>query len=808
MNKRRILYITLAIIVLLIVVIGLVIFLSKSTPSDDEQNTTTTIGKESVSKNDTTETTDNENNNNQETNNGELSTTPPKEQETSGNGDIDNENSQIASEQTYLQKLATSKIYDDFYNGDITPDEYVRYNLYAQYDMSLLKDKYDGLYRNAQSIHTTELVLKYLSELSEETVRYYLDHITLSDLTFELNKNDKTTSKNTHNSNGNSTSVQMAKLDYQTSLLNNSYIYSEESSLTENEHLTTNLNKAILSSDEHFVVWYTTDGKNKLSKEQAEKVAASLESTVKKYEELYNCEYRFKATIVDNDNRFEQMKECLEKSGIDSKYLESAMHVYLYEFCSGTQCGECEGCQNGSLCEYDSTPAQYCSGFADRWSEIFADFLDGDTNKSFAAPYMLIRPSQIASDSMEHLTNHELFHHFQAQVFIDPDDIDTYNNGNSTLMEATANWSSALASEQQLFGFLNEWATTARKMSSIMFTKYFDEIYGKGNDGYAFFCYLNAYYESVPNAIEIFKTAMYDQYGLDYLHEQATAEQLIRTQYKLTGHFVNQNWENTNFHIRPNFGNTDFFSVTLEDHVGSISFWDYISASCSFMYKFIPQSSNNYVISLECTGTAGIWIYGKSGERYVEVASAKSIGENIVSVFDTSTFPHYPEYLIVIGNASLQSDVAFTLDIVYKQNYDGELGETETTDTNTGETETTSDSEVNVIPGEEDYIIVAEYGGSEDIKEDLWKYYFDSEGNVTHIVVSHIWKTQELADMAYEEACSNTMYENPTISNQKVTVTYRGEVAHALGCDTKEELIRNNYVLSYEIIDWGPKGRP
>lgn len=799
-KKRQIVYLTTAIIVSLAAVISLVILLSKRTFIDEGQSTQTTVSAEDVVKNDMNETTSRE----------ESSTKVTDEQETSSKSDegTDNENVQIGTGETYLQKLVTSKIYDDFYNGVITTDEYVRYNLYAQYDMDLLKDKYDGLYRSAESIHVMELVLKNLTELSEETVQYYLEHLTLSELTFEVDKENKVASKKIYKSNANVTPVNMVKGAYQTSSLNNSFVYSDESELTENEHLTTNLNEAVLSSDGHFVVWYTTKGINKISKEQAEKVAATLEATVRKYEEMYNCEYRFKATLIDNDNRFEQMKQCLSKSDIDEKYLESAMQVYLYEFCSGTQCGECEGCKNGGLCEYDNSPAQYCSGLEDKWSEIFSDFLDGDTKKSFATPYMCIRPSQLNGSSMEHLTNHELFHHFQAQVFIEPEEIDTYNDGNKMLMEATANWSSAMVSGQQRYSYLNECATTARITSRIVLTNGFAKLFGEGNEGYSFFCYLNAYYESVPNALEIFKKAMYDQYGLEYLNEQATAEQLIRAQYKLTGHYINQNWENTNFHIKPYWGITDFLYITLDEYASSINTWDYMSAVCSHIYEFIPQKGKEHIITLECTGTAGIWIYGKSDDRYIEVDSAQSIGEKITSTFDTSTFPYYHEYMIVIGNASLQSDVDYTLNIVYKENYEGELGENNTTDVNNGETETTSDSNMGVIPGEKDYIIVEEYGGIEDIVEDLWKYYFDSEGNVTHIVVSHIWKTEEQAESAYEEACSNDMYENPTRSNKKVTVTYRGEIARAMGCDTKQELIDGNYKFSYEIIDWGPKGRP
>ncbi|MBP5416286.1 MAG: hypothetical protein J6Y58_02065, partial [Clostridiales bacterium] len=179
-------------------------------------------------------------------------------------------------------------IMDDYNNGKISMDEFVKLNIdnpndYVPIDLFM--------YNN-------------IDQLSESTLTYYLEQINLPDVTFDPDK---------ENEDDDDSNVGLfAKPVYAAEKLKN-------------------LDKVVLSENGHFFVWYTTTGKSAITEEQAESIAKNLEATVDAYKDIFGCEYKFEPMLLSEKPNKKQQK-ALNKYNIDAEYFEKAMHVYVYEF--------------------------------------------------------------------------------------------------------------------------------------------------------------------------------------------------------------------------------------------------------------------------------------------------------------------------------------------------------------------------------------------------------------------------------------------------------------------------------------------
>ena len=344
-------------------------------------------------------------------------------------------------EEVFEQNIAQA-LYHDYNKGVLTADEYVKNMLYAKYDSARLPDKYKSK-KSAYLIEIDNFIDENLEELSDDTLKYYIGKANLENITFELNKENASVKNNI--------------LD---SLTNTVYADSEQ---------VTNLNKAILSKNGNFVVWYTTTGDNKIDEKEAKKIADGLEETAGIYDDKFKTKYTFKSNFLSKGKKYENQVEVLKSQNIKEEYLENAMQVYLVNYTS-----DCL--------------AEYMQGYGillKLWNRLCGD----DHMGSVVFPYMLIKPSSFDDmERLEQIYNHELFHHYQHNVLASDDNItdDPY------IFEATANFASSIVTEKTTNeGYLNEWAGTARIFSNNLLSDEWAEKHSIGNVGYALFVYLN-----------------------------------------------------------------------------------------------------------------------------------------------------------------------------------------------------------------------------------------------------------------------------------------------------------------------------
>lgn len=438
---------------------------------------------------------------------------------------LENNNIELGKQEELIpNKVLQNQLLADFQNGEITTDEYVKYNIYGKYDKSMLDDKYSTI-PDFGNIET--LIRKYHNELSDETLKYYVEKVNLNNVTFELDKENISSEGKDDN-----------KIGLSNFFVSKVYAKSDK---------VTNLNKAVLSSEGNFIVWYTTTGDSASDYNSAKKIADGLEETVEKYDDKFGSEYSYSVNFISKGKKYENQLKILKNSGIDESYLDSAMQVYLVEY------------------EVDSL-ARYIAGYG-ILREVLYEFVGGDENGSIAFPYILIKPSSFSdSERLEQLYNHEMFHHYQYYVLAEK--LNKEVGEDEYILEATANWASSLITNKTTTkGYLNEWAGSAREFSSDLMSEEWANTYGKDMVGYALFVYLYNYSTTVKEGTSKIIQSIYEDDSLKYLQDNSTVHNRNVIQREILLKNLLQDYTNKNLIVDKDFNSGIVAKQTISDDI-------------------------------------------------------------------------------------------------------------------------------------------------------------------------------------------------------------------------------------------------
>ena len=147
----------------------------------------------------------------------------------------------------------------------VSMDEYFKNLLFAEYDQEYLSNRYYQLKRPEYALDTDFIAYTYESKITDTTMKYYLDRAILSGITFDVDKvNEKREFGDIVASLG---ADEVKASDFNKSI---------------------NLNRAILSGNGNFVVWFTTSGNSAITEQQARSIADALEYTRYDYDKMYN----------------------------------------------------------------------------------------------------------------------------------------------------------------------------------------------------------------------------------------------------------------------------------------------------------------------------------------------------------------------------------------------------------------------------------------------------------------------------------------------------------------------------------------
>lgn len=519
---------------------------------------------------------------------------------------------------TNINLTISSQLWKDFKNNEITTDEYVRYNLYAQYDKSLLNKEYSRLKGSEDSIHIEDLVNKYYDELSEETLEYYARKINLDGVTFELDKENKKTDDKT--------SISDLLIDR---------VYAEGDKVT-------NLNKVVLSKNGNFVVWYTTTGNSATNYESAKKVADGLENTIDSYYDLFELKYEFESSILSKGKTYDNQIKILNSFGIDPSYLESAMQVYLVEFNDA------------------NALAHYVSGYGNKFTELFYNFFDGDADGSIVYPYISMKPSAFKDfERLEQLYNHELFHHYQRGILCK-----MCNYSDPYYLDSTANLASALVTNKTTTsGFLNEWASNYREYSNTLFSEYLEN-YGESNVAYAMFVYLYNYSKFVDDGLSKTTIGAYRDDFLKHLEDNSTVEERRNIQKEIALKNITMDYDNNNLNVPPGHRNSNYRKDTVNIHKKDFNMENVKLAKTGILYyrvtafegeklKITVNSDNKYV---------DVFLIGQNeNSDFILVDSSNTDNKQVV--FDTNNYNEYDAFYIAVCNNKITSDNSFSISV-------------------------------------------------------------------------------------------------------------------------------------------------
>lgn len=606
-------------------------------------------------------------------------------------------------EEINMLDTTETAIWQDYNSGKITADEYVKNILYAMYNDDSLDSKYkkhNDSYIDMNRL--TNFIEEHIDEIDKETLKYYFDKIYLVDVTFDAD---------VENDEPNESSFLDLFVDK---------VYAKNNK--------TNLNKALLSKKGNFIVWYTETGESKITKEYAQKIADGLEKTTQKYKELSGYDFKYDPNI-SKGLLYKNQQNILTINGIDKKYLDTALSVYIAE-------------NNGD------NLAVYLQKTSPVLMVAYNKIYDTDVH-SVATPYIIIKPSSFDNyETLEQLYNHELFHHYQGEILCGH--FDCKCGKDPFISEATAQWGSSFATDKTTTdGFLNNWAGTAVKYSDNFLSEELFRKYGKERMSYALFVYLNSYSEIVPTGSEIIIYAIYKDDAMSYLYDHASISNLIAIQKNIALKNLSQDYDNKNL-----IYNSKSFDLKISEEIGKNNKdkKTYLNKSLSpvgIRYYKIEKGSKEYRIALtkgEKTENEHVSLYliAEKNGKY-EIVGETGNSKEKQYIFNTNDYK-YDNLYVAVTNNTPHKTVTYTLTM--------EPVEQEKQNNNANNNENNNSSNENDLIYQ--FILQDKY----DLTETTLTLNFTVKNNVIDVVITSDVKYPEYADGPLPKP-----YESFTISD-------------------------------------------
>lgn len=634
--------------------------------------------------------------------------------------------------------IITDVLFKEYSEGKLNTDEYVKNLLYAEYNDNLLDDKYSAMKKPELSEIDTFIRI-HVNELSDSTLKYYAERLALKGVTFNAKK--------TKNSKKEENKVAFSDLLVDTV---NADEYDE----------VVELDRAILSKNKHFIVWYTEDGNSATNYSTAKKVADGLEETIENYKEIFKYDFSVKPDIFSKGSSYDNQKEILEQENIDSKYLETTLPVYLINY---------DDC---SLAKYISD-----SGVV---AKFFKKIVGGDDYGATSFPYILIRPSAFSDyERLSQLYNHELFHHYQFHILCGNNECKP--NDDPYIIEATANLASALATNKTTTsGFLNDWVGTSRKFADSLMSEEFSKKYGKNNIGYALFVYLYNYISIVDNGINILINSIYDNDfdALEHIMFATDIRDLIKIQRENTLKNLTQDYSNKNL-IQSEEYNGDLPVINVNDYIKNIDSADKdlkqnISPLGSKYFRLPYNEEHTYEINFERDNNSVVtFIIAEKNNVFKVVDSADELYD-YNHTFVSSDYEDFDNLYIVIANAKEK-------DNEYKITFDAKKRQME----NISEKNYLSFNDCNIY--------------DEEIIKKIDTYYFDKNETAYKVLYTMYLNSEADIDDYYQTILNNKNYTNVIKKKNIIQYQYTDEAFERRQTIKSKESISNYYGMTCNL---------
>ena len=395
------------------------------------------------------------------------------------------------------------KIEDDYKNGILSEDDYILQLAYSIYDINKLDNVYKSL--NLDFNNPVELFEKAFSmqnDLSDDTLIYIFKKYTLSDVIWD---------------------VEDDMIAYNTS---NDKIYNYEAKpLISEEGDVSKLSDVLLSKNNNFLIYYTTEGKNAITKEMAYEISDFLEETVANYKSKFGLEFNYKAqydfwsdsALSNCPTGTAKGKACklLQNNDIDINHLDTALPVFMID----------TDVENTGSLGYYVPPIGKLSELVVKIYDIFDDLEIQFDNimSTYSFPFFVVSSSLNDFDNTKIVLAHELFHHYQKYICGDGKYIECERN--LFAIESTANYAASTVAGVNKDGTsINGHAKIYIDDVESSLDKVGFKIHGERGLGYGAFIFEHNYAAIVPNGYNYLFNMLKVNDPLKYLYENSNGK--------------------------------------------------------------------------------------------------------------------------------------------------------------------------------------------------------------------------------------------------------------------------------------------
>ena len=425
------------------------------------------------------------------------------------------------------------------------------------------------------------------------------------------------------------------------------------------------LNKAKLSSNGRFVIFYTSYGEDSVSDDRIEELGEMLENIIDGYENnlglkyTYQAYWHFKYDVTREkiaDLVYSEMETVLLANGIDQDIINTAMPVYI---------------ANPYLKE-NNTLATYAGvdwlSTVKRIAMYIGQFVDGDLRLYDTAPtfpFINIQPWILSKKSLAIVAAHELGHHF-AHLYLEANNLESSTN--NFVKETIANWMAINALPNE-------------PVSTLINKNHYNEIYltsGTGTtptermpgcedekesnrhttcDGYPSVALLQNYYEIVSDAKRIMMNAVASDDALVYLYNQAGAEQFTKAMISLAEKNLTGDYGGKLINMTTPKGEP----IECTDACLSTSY-TVAPAATSYLY-FSTTEYENAKVTFTGSDTLRVSILGLApGGRFEIISSGNTEKEYQFS--NTGRFAEYEVIAFAVANSDITNSGTYTIEIM------------------------------------------------------------------------------------------------------------------------------------------------
>ncbi|MCL2085372.1 hypothetical protein FWH09_00315 [Candidatus Saccharibacteria bacterium] len=528
-----------------------------------------------------------------------------------------------AQHERFMMPTAFDLIKEDFQDGKISADEYVRQLTFATFSVGELDARYvnDSL-APEPTLDIIEIAEEFEGRLSDETIELLAD-IYFPQISFE-------------DGDGGTAGV-----------LDKTWL-TQNVSAAENT-IVKNLNKVVLSESRKFIVFYTDAGDDRISDSVAQRTADQLDKNMESMRTQFGLEFGWRGNYIGEGDSYRHQRRLVARTlGVSESeaenIIDNAMPIYIMN-----PRGE-----NGSGMAYHTSISDL-GWFMQQLKKVFSR----SPGRVPIYPHIVIRP-QFMDETMllDFIVAHELAHNYQLNYCRDngissgpgcPSDLFT--------SETWANYVAAEITEVTLprrflgiFGgdmeeggfFSNRWATsyTVRSKEYLADARF---------RGYANFAWAKAYVDNVPNGKDYFLQAL----------RFSTHDEALSFMYDKAG----SNWRNVMLdlaekNVTNEWGNDAYNSFYLPPPRGELCTDSCIvngsapKTAIHYYYLNISDFNTNYEfkVSISALSSMGVVLIGGKGENYTTIT--RGFGD---LEFDPHDYSDYDELIIGLANTGFDA---------------------------------------------------------------------------------------------------------------------------------------------------------